>query len=232
MGNHLLEGTFVELKKPYAVLKKEGGRSGNGGGRAEGRREGHGGGGGGDNGGGKSTPLGAPPEGALAREIAAAREVALAVGAPPRLVAHRVFLARSGALLLTLTEEAEGGGEEGKRGEEEKRGESRGGGRGRRQGGGRVAALRQGAALRMPRASKRQPAILHVTLGRLLARLPAGAAARVSKAAEDAAKPFLLRAKESRQAWVPSFLAHVVEDTFASVDGESVLLPFERGYHK
>ena len=195
-------------------------------------------GGGGGNGGGKSTLLGAPPEGALAREIAAAREAALAVGAPPRLVAHRVFLARSGALLLTLTEEAEGGGEEGKRGEEEmrgeeeKRGESRGGGRGRRQGGGRVAALRQGAALRMPRASKRQPAILHVTLGRLLARLPAGAAARVSKAAEEAAKPFLLRAKESRQAWVPSFLAHVVEDTFASVDGESVLLPFERGCHK
>jgi len=195
-------------------------------------------GGGGGNGGGKSTPLGAPPEGALAREIAAAREAALAVGAPPRLVAHRVFLARSGALLLTLTEEAGGGGEEGKRGEEEmrgeeeKRGESRGGGRGRRQGGGRVAALRQGAALRMPRASKRQPAILHVTLGRLLARLPAGAAARVSKAAEEAAKPFLLRAKESRQAWVPSFLAHVVEDTFASVDGESVLLPFERGCHK
>ena len=189
-------------------------------------------GGGGGNGGGKSTLLGAPPEGALAREIAAAREAALAVGAPPRLVAHRVFLARSGALLLTLTEEAEGGGEEGKRGDEEKRGESRGGGRGRRQGGGRVAALRQGAALRMPRASKRQPAILHVTLGRLLARLPAGAAARVSKAAEEAAKPFLQRAKESRQAWVPSFLAHVVEDTFASVDGESVLLPFERGCHK
>jgi hypothetical protein len=55
VGNHLLEGTFVELKKPYAVLKKEGGRSGNGGGRAEGRREGHGGGGGGDNGGGSSS---------------------------------------------------------------------------------------------------------------------------------------------------------------------------------
>ena len=55
MGNHLLEGTFVELKKPYVVLKKEGGRSGNGSGRAEGRREGHGGGGGGDNGGGSSS---------------------------------------------------------------------------------------------------------------------------------------------------------------------------------
>ena len=53
MGNHLLEGTFVELKKPFAVLKKEGGRSGSGGeGGAEGRREGNNSGGegeGGDN---------------------------------------------------------------------------------------------------------------------------------------------------------------------------------------
>ena len=159
--------------------------------------------------------FGKPPEGALAREIAAAREAALAVGAPPRLVADRVFLARSGALLLTLTEEAAGEEKEGEKEEE------------RRRSGGRVAALRKEAALRMPRASKRQPAILHVTLGRLLAPLPSvEAAARVSKAAEEAAEPFLIKARESRKAWVPSFLAHVVEDTFASVDGESVLLPF------
>ena len=58
MGNHLLEGTFIELKKPFAVLKKEGGRSGNGGGGggAEGRLERHsGGGGGGDNSSGSSN---------------------------------------------------------------------------------------------------------------------------------------------------------------------------------
>ena len=165
-----------------------------------------------------NTLLGAPPEGALAREIAAARDVALSVGSPPRLVAHRVFLARSGALLLTLTE-----------GEASEEGEGDGGGKKKeRQSGGRVAALRREAALRMPRASKRQPAILHVTLGRLLAPLPsAEAAARVSKAAEEAAKPFLLEAKQTQKAWVPRFLAHVVEDTFASVDGESVLLPFD-----
>ena len=79
----------------------------------------------------------------------------------------------------------------------------------------------------MPRASKRQPAILHVTLGRLLAPLPsAEAAARVSRAAEEAARPFLVEAREGRKAWIPSALAHVVENTFASVDGESVLLPF------
>lgn len=170
--------------------------------------------------------LGAPPEGALAREVAAAREAALAVGAPPRLVPHKVFLARSGALLLTLTEEAAAaGGEKG----EEREGEGGEGARGTRPllSGGRVAALRREASLRMPRASKRQPAILHVTLGRLLAPLPsAEAAARVSKASEAAAKPFLLKAKETRQAWVPSALAHVVENTFASVDGDNVLLPF------
>ena len=40
MGNHLLEGTFVDLKKPFAVLKKEGGREGGSGeGNEEGRRE-------------------------------------------------------------------------------------------------------------------------------------------------------------------------------------------------
>ena len=58
VGNHLLEGTFIELKKPFAVLKKEGGRSGNGGGGggAEGRLERHsGGGGGGDNSSGSSN---------------------------------------------------------------------------------------------------------------------------------------------------------------------------------
>ena len=42
MGNHLLEGTFVDLKKPFAVLKKEGGRSGNGGGGGGGGEEGRG----------------------------------------------------------------------------------------------------------------------------------------------------------------------------------------------
>ena len=170
------------------------------------------------NGNGNDAPLllGAPPEGALAREIAAAREAALAVGVPPRLVPHRVFLARSGALLLTLTEEATGGEES-----------EKGGQRGNQSGGGRVAALRREASLRMPRASKRQPAILHVTLGRLLAPLPsAEAAARVSRAAEEAARPFLVEAREGRKAWIPSALAHVVENTFASVDGESVLLPF------
>ena len=160
--------------------------------------------------------LGAPPEGALAREIAAARAAALAVGSPPRLVAHRVFLARSGALLLTLTEEAAAAGES-----------VDDGGKNKDNQGGRVAALRREASSRMPRASKWQPAILHVTLGRMLAPLPTPkAAARVSRAAEEAARPFLAEAKERKKAWVPSALAHVVENTFASVDGESVLLSF------
>lgn len=159
--------------------------------------------------------LGAPPAGALEREIAAARATALAVGSPPRLVPHRVFLARSGALLLTLTEEAAAteaaGGEDGNT---------------KQTGSGRVAALRREASVRMPRASRRQPAILHITLGRLLSSLPtASAAARVSRAAEEAARPFLAEAREKKKVWIPA-LSHVIEDTFASVDGRSVLLPF------
>ena len=209
-GRHM---TVFQASHPASIVPDSTSAEDGEGAKKEGEKGNHDGGGGGDCGDDALLLLGAPPEGALAREIAAAREAALAVGAPPRLVPHRVFLARSGALLLTLTEEAAGGEEKGEGAT--------------RRSGGRVAALRREASLRMPRASKRQPAILHVTLGRLLAPLPsAKAAARVSKAAEEGAKPFILKAKQSRKAWVPSGLAHVVENTFASVDGESVLLPF------
>ena len=136
-----------------------------------------------------APPPGAPPPGAVDAEINAARALA-AAHAPPTLVAHSIALARSGALLLLLTE---AGGD------------------------GRVSALRSAAATTFPGCGVRQPAIMHVTLGRVLTPLtPAAEVAAVAAAIAPAS------AAVAGVQCTPRAVSHVCEETFATVAGPRV----------
>ena len=135
-----------------------------------------------------APPPGPPPPGAVDAEIEAARALA-AAHAPPTLVGHSIALARSGALLLLLTE---AGGD------------------------GRVAALRAAAATTFPGCGVRQPAIMHVTLGRVLTPLTAADVLAVANAVAPAS------AAAAGVECTPRAVSHVCEETFATVAGPRV----------
>jgi hypothetical protein len=143
-------------------------------------------------------PPGAPTAGAVSAEVAAARALAAATR-PPRLIAHSIVLAPSGTLVLLLTEG--GGGEAG----------------------GVVASLRAAAAAALPGCPVRQPAIMHVTLGRVLTEL------RVEEAREAAAAAARAVAAARGLGFTPAALTHVCEATFATVQGPRVDAPWGHG---
>lgn len=138
-------------------------------------------------------PPGAPAPGAVDFEVAATRALA-ASHPPPRLTAHSIALAPSGTLLLLLTEG--GGGDDGA------------------PPGGVVAALRSAAAAALPGCPVRQPAIMHVTLGRMITDLSVQAAREAAAA--------VARVPVAGLAFTPSCLSHVCEATFATVQGARV----------
>jgi hypothetical protein len=144
---------------------------------------------------GPAPPPGAPPPGAVAREVDAARALA-AAAAPPTLTAHSIVLAKSGTLLLLLTEEG---------------------------GAGRVAALRAAAAAAFPGTAVRQPAIMHVTLARVLSPLTPAETGAVAAAVAGAAGGV------AGARFVPGCVSHVCEATFATVAGARVDLAWRGG---
>jgi hypothetical protein len=144
-----------------------------------------------------SAVLGAPAPGVVEREVEATRALAAATRpARPAFVTHSIALARSGALLLLLTEAG---------------------------GGSVVSDLRARARTAFPAAPPTQATILHVTLGRLLSPLEASDSTTVAAVAAAAAAA-TERVKGMR--WSPGALSHICEEVFATVAGPRVDAPF------